>query len=185
MASIFDEHNPNDRTENFVNAQLSFFNGYIPEKWHRSQKKPKSLMSAHIESPGFKKLMNKMGKSLRKNASTKPVDFMIYNDASRKPTESEEALGIDKIFYAKFQEYGWTDRGGNWHDGLRLYAKTAHIFKKMLAEEYKKMPDKFGRENVRKALETACDRYINLLSSMTPVDTTKMRDSWGKKDISG
>lgn len=184
MASIFDQHNSNDRTENFVNAQLSFFNGYIPEKWHRSQKKPKSLMSAHIESPDFQKLMNKMGKSLRKNASTKPVDYMIYNDASRKPTPKEEEMGISEIFYAKFQEYGWTDRAGNWHDGLRLYAKTKHIFKKLLIEEYKKMPDKFGRSNVKQAMENACDRYIQVLRSMTPIDTGEMERRWNKKDIS-
>ena len=189
MAGLFDKYEGkgaplfleqsgvNTKGERFIDAPLPFHDESIPKKFHQRGKKRK-LMSITATSPDFKKLMNKLGKKSKGRPSSKPIDFVVYNDASRKATKKESAQGIEAIHYAKFVEYGFTDRAGVWHEGQRLYAKTRNQFKRILIEEYKSMPGRYTRDDIYKAFENAVQRYIDVLVEVTPVYTGEMKGSW-------
>lgn len=168
--------------ERFTNAPLIKAAGKLDKarkKYHHKAGSHKS-MSVQVSSPDFKKLINSLGKKSKGRPSSDPVEFAIYNDASRPATEKEQSEGFDKIYYAKFWEYGFTSPAGKYIAGHRLFAKTQKRFVKILKEEYLKMPNLFVRENIEEAFDKACYRYINeVLIPQSPTGKTgKMKDSW-------
>lgn len=172
---------PYESGESFSNAPMAWLKGVLSRKYH-SRARGNKLMSVEITSPDFQKLMKKLGKKSRGRPSSKPVDFVIYNTASRPPTEKEEEQGFSDIFYAKFWEYGYTAQSGRWVQGYRIFARTRDILKKMIIEEYRQMPSKYTRQDVHDAFERAVDRYINqIIIPMTPVDSGLSKDSWHSK----
>lgn len=172
-----EQYGVNTSDEVYMNMPLPFSPDSLSKQFHKRAKK-KGLMSISATSPGFKKLVKKFGKTSKGRPSSKPIDFVVYNDASRPATANEKSQGINEIYYPKFVEYGFTDRAGNWHDGHRLYAKTRDQFRQMLVEEYRKLPSKFVRDDIYIAFENAVKRYLKLLEEVTPVDSGLMKKSW-------
>lgn len=176
----------NSNEEPLINAPLPYMTGKMQHDFHK-RAKSKSLMSVTATSPDFKKLMKKFGKSSKGRPSAKPIEFVIYNDASRAAGASDNEKGFnDRIYYPKFVEYGYTKKDGTWVDGQRLYAKTRDQFRQFLIQEYRAMPSRYTRQDIKNAFGRAVERYKTVLESVTPLgvkwnnqkNDPHMKDMW-------
>jgi len=186
MVSPFDKAGlPNYKDEKGWNAPLPFTAMPMPgaTAFHGGESgkaiviKPRSSLKIDFLSPEFIQQMEKLGKTPMKRMSTKPIEFMIYNDASRPPHETE----TEEQFYAKYVEYGFhykEDGQIRFKEGIHLWNQVRKYLKRRLVTHYKAMSKVYNRKSVTMAMREAIEETTLKLISITPVDTNLMKNSW-------
>ncbi len=185
MVSPFDKAGlPNYKDEKGWNAPLPFtampMPGAIAFHGGESGKaivvKPRSSMKIDFLSPEFIQQMKNLGK-VPAGRPTKPIEFMIYNDASRPPHKTE----TEEQFYAKYVEYGFhyqEDGAIRFKEGIHLWNQVRKYLQRRLTAHYTAMPRKYTRNSVTMAMREAIEETTLKLISITPVDTNLMKNSW-------
>lgn len=161
----------NKAGKEIFNAPLSFSNFSAPEGYH-SRSSRKQTFEIHLDKSFENFIKSKLGKVLTNRIDASPIIGEIINTASREDDE----MGL--VYYAKFVEYGYTDRGGNFHEGQRLWRQSRKTIQRNLISYYKQMPNQFSRDDVEKALKKTILSALGLLESITPVDSGQMAGSW-------
>ena len=168
--------NPNTKKE-FENSPLRYTNKN-PGKAYHGKARGKQLMTLDVQDSGFQQLMAELGK-VSKYRGKAVVEFIIYNDASRKASQQERESGEgDRVFYAKFVEYGYLWRGSYYVPGKRLFSKIRKKIKRRLVANYRAMPKQFLLRDLEKAMEDTVKWTIQELERITPVDSGHMQESW-------
>lgn len=190
MVSPFDKTGlPNYKNEKGWNAPLPFMAMPLPgaTEFHGGDTtngkkktivvKPKSNLKLDFLSDSFINQMEKLGKTPSKRMNTRPIEWIIYNDASRPPHETE----TEEQFYAKYVEYGYTVHtkdGDYFKEGLHLWNQVRKYLRRRLVYHYKNMPKIYTRRSVTMAMREAIEETTLKLMSITPVDTNLMKNSW-------
>lgn len=188
MVSPFDNFGlPNNTTDKgHINAPLPFLPIPLPAAFHGGKSGNKAVVRAknaleiNLADPVFIAKLKSLGK-VPAGKSTRPIQFMIYNDASRPPHETEDS----EVFYAKFVEYGFNVNGEApyFHEGLHLWMQVRKFLARKLVSNYKKMPRRYTRNSVVMAMRDAVEETVLKLMSLTPVDTNLMKNSWKYEQI--
>lgn len=161
----------NKSGQTVYNAPLSYSDFNAPSGYHNKSSK-KQTFEIKVDKTFKNFIKGKFGKTLVGRINSTPISGEIINTASRE----DEDMG--EVYYAKFVEYGYTDRGGNFHEGQRLWRKSRKTIQRNLLAYYKQMPDKFTREDVKEALKKTIISSLGILESITPVKSGLMSKSW-------
>jgi hypothetical protein len=193
--NAFQGMSSNETPSGAINAPLSYSSVNPPKEYH-GQARGKKLFSVQMQSTGFKNIMRELGMTGVGRPSADPIEVVIYNDASRKPSPTEKAAKYKKrTFYAKFIEYGFTWMGhylddgtwikgdGRWVPGKRMFARLRKWIKRELIRNFKQMSHRgvvgrFTRASIHEALVKTAEETVKRLIDMTPEDTGRMKDSW-------
>lgn len=194
MVGPFDQLGlPNYKNEQtgIINAPLPFLPSPLPKGFHGGKDgklriKPKDSLKQDMFSPEFIEQMRKLGKVPAGKSKTS-IEFVIYNDASRPPHETE----TEEVFYAKFIEYGFHYRkkqedgsiGMEFKAGLHLWKQVRKFLARKLVANYKKMPRRYTIKSVTMAIRDAVEETTLKLMDLTPVDTALMKNSWKFEQI--
>lgn len=189
MAGLFDKYDlPSNEGvsgsgKGYINAPLGYFDKKPPKEYH-SGAKGTSMFDFKMSSPNFKKLQKKLGLKTTGRRSKRNFQLLIYNDASRDPTDGEMARGqTQPVFYAKFIEYGFMWYNNYWVPGIRLFEKNRRNFVKIVQRNMQKQPGFFTIAKLGDSLEKSGAEIAETLAEQSPVDTGTLQDAWSYKVI--